>query len=161
MNGTEEKWKKLSDVIDVAALSTKMNAEDWNICERLAANLKQTTRLLTGLHIAHLLFEIHIPEKLQRHIRKQQKTEKLAISAIQRLADGLSTRPDGIPERIYSIRCMDSTKQKTRALFRYAFSPGFEEYGAADLPDRFAVLYSLIRFYRVAIAALTNIFVCR
>lgn len=158
MNGSEEKWKKLSDIVDIAVLSQKMDIEDWRTVDQLAESLTHTLRLLTGLRIAALVFGIEMPERIQEKAQKSSKVDTLARSAIARLARGISTRPDGIRERIYSICCMDTKKQKLNAAFRYAFSPGFNEYSLIKLPQHLTSLYCGIRFIRVVQAALSGIF---
>ena len=149
MGGACEMWKKLSDVVDVAALLSTYRDTDWPGLLGWAERWGEKRSVLIGVHMAGSLLGLKMPRAFEDALRKDTGARKLAQAAAQRIMGGGSTALDTVRERMFALRTRSRTGDGGRYLLRELFVPSTVELNMISLPRWLYSAYYCIRPIRL------------
>jgi hypothetical protein len=147
VHGAKHFWDRLAWSVDVAEL-IKTQPVDWDLCMRIAAEMKSTRVLLLGLFLAHELLQAPLPRHVLESAQRDAPVRWLA-EKVQAQFEGNDASPGVLPRALFRLRSRDSLRQGIRHMVRLTLSPTERDRQSARLPPSLASLYVLVRPLRL------------
>jgi hypothetical protein len=148
VHGTKHFWERLVWVLDIAKLMLARQVDSLLLLE-LAAKMESTRVLLLGICLAHDLFGVPLPERIQEGIRRDRTVRVLAEKVCEQYG-GISDPGGGVWQRAtFRFRSREGFGQGLRHMLRLTMSPTESDRESVRLPRLLAPLYTLVRPLRL------------
>ncbi len=142
-------WARLSMISDVAELLRFHPKMDWDRVEGLAARYGGQRLLCLGLHLAHTLLEVPVPDRILTLIRQDSRIGPLAQEAARYLSEAAA--PGQWRTALFHIRARERLSDRVRYALDLAVTPTVLDWRWLPLPDLLLPLYYLVRPARFAV----------
>ena len=149
-HGTKHRWYLLKWVADFA-VSVREIDPDWSRLLHRASSTGVERKLLVATALATSLFDLGVPERVERRVRDDDRAEALARTIAAEITEGAPERPSSTDRLLYNLGATDSRSAAVRMLFgRQRLHPSVFEYERLPLPGKFHPLYYPIVPIRLA-----------
>jgi hypothetical protein len=148
VHGAKHFWDRLAWSVDVAEL-IKTQPIDWDLCMRIAAEMKSTRVLLLGLCLAHELLQAPLPPHVLERVQRNTAVHWLANKVRAQFEGDTDATPGVLPRALFRLRSRDSLRQGVRHMMRLTLSPTERDRRSTHLPPSLASLYMLVRPFRL------------
>ncbi len=149
IDGTHDKWSKLSTMADIAQLLHAYPDGHWTNLLDDAKALGHKRALLIGIELTRHLLECVVPAAFTSAIQHDKKAQRMA----RREADRLRNNPSHYPRLgelcVFAFRTRERLRDRLRFISRLLFIPSITDIHDFKLPPALFPIYALIRPVRL------------
>jgi hypothetical protein len=148
VHGSRHCWERLLWLCDIAWLVSRHELNWDSLLARAKANNNERMFLL-GLYLCEKLFQVGMPELIEREFEKDPQLDRLSAMIVEGLFNGVVHTP-ATPMEIfrYNLNLRKSWSSRARYL-RHMLGPTDGDVHSVALPKRFAFAYYLTRPFRL------------
>lgn len=140
-HGTKHNWHRLKWICDFAAAATCSNI-DWSILTKRAKRHGIERKMLIGISLSEMLFDINIPCDSHDYLKTDNYSAELATQVVDRFARETQPRPSNTERAIYNLKASGSPRDWLPILLSYTeLRPNSLEYRFLPLPGLFHPIY--------------------
>lgn len=144
-HGTKHRWHLLKWIRDFAGTLERTRSAWSRLFQRARTNGLER-KLLVGIALATALWEVEVPEVVERNLRADGRARSLADAIESDLRAGRTARPGTVERLRCSVKSSDSIRDVLRSLVRYGpIHPSYPEYRLMPLPGKWHPIYYLVR----------------
>lgn len=155
-HGTKHRWHLLKWIGDFAVTLERADTE-WDELFRRAGTHGVERKLLVGIALVTSLFDLSIPERVERRVSQDGRAGELAASVVAEIEAGPPERPSSRERLVYNARATDSpTDALGMVLRRQHLHPTVYEYERLPLPGVCHPLYYPVVPVRLAAEKLVS-----
>jgi len=151
IHGSSHCWEKLELICSVAEIVKSGKIDDWAALEKKAGRLRCRKMLYAGLGLAEDLFEVNLPEGVEKRIRKTWFMNTLKKQIHNKLFYGKIPFSEKLSWRFsfFHFFIRDSLFDAVKYSLRMFFRPTIREWINYPLPSKFLFLYYILRPFRI------------
>jgi Uncharacterised nucleotidyltransferase len=159
IHSTSHCWDKLESICSIAEIIKSNKIIDWQIIEKRAVDLKCKRMVHLGLALAKDLFDIKLPEEIEKEINNDRSLNRLEKQIIKKLFNNNKPLSESLSWRFSNLHFLirDKLSDSINYGLRLLFCPTIKEWVTIPLPSKFLFLYFFIRPFRLIINLLKNI----
>jgi hypothetical protein len=140
-------WTQLSWLCDISRLAMDPQL-NWDAIDREARRLGEERILAVSFLLARRLLGLAPPAALARWMN-DAAAESLAAKVLQVIKSGVGYDTESIGYFLLMMKLRERWRDRSRFLWRLAFTPGPGEWKAIQLPEQLFPLYPVVRFFRL------------
>ncbi len=149
VHGSKHFWNRLMWICDLAELAQVPRAIDWEMSERLAAEMGCRRMWLLGLSLANEILDAPLPASVLRSIGGDSIVAALGRRVRSHLFRRQSASPSAPARFFFRLRSYDSLADGSRQCLRMATQPTEEDWRAHALPRWATPLHAVLRPWRL------------
>lgn len=149
VHGAKDLWLRLEWICAVAELVRASVEVDWERLHSRAAALGSERMLLLGLHLAHTLLDVALPESIRHKAEASTQVKALAAQVVENLFAETKTAASFKRQTLFHTRARERMTDKLRYYGRVAVATSPAEWELLPLPQRLFFVYSLVRPVRL------------
>lgn len=151
-HGTKHLWERLLWICDVAELIRVYPDMNWQHVTELARSLGSERMLLLGLHLAHDLLGIHLPEPLHRRACADTRVRALGAYVLTRLFQPAPEPPELLESARFHLQARERARDRARYCLLLVAAPTTGDLACLPLPACLSPWgYYLLRPMRLAL----------
>jgi hypothetical protein len=149
VHGGNHLWDRVGWICDISELISRYSDLNWDSVLSDAARFGVQRLLLTGLRLAHDLFDARLPDEIWHRIEMDSEVKWLAQDTMKRFASSRWSRSAFLDIPIYHLRSRERFRDKANYCLQIAI-PSTKDWTYISLPQELSFLYYLIRPVRLA-----------
>jgi len=148
-HGAKHAWERLIWIADVAGLIHRHSNLDWRRVYDLAVEQRCERMLFLGLRLARDVVGAAAPSEMERLMRSDPESGRLAAKVIGRLFSDSNSQRNLSAESLFIFRLQRRWPDKIRSLARMAITPSAADWLSYPKLRQFAWAYPLLRPLRL------------
>lgn len=150
LHGVKHRWRRLGWLVDVAELVRQHPRMDWARVLAIAKARGCKRRLAVGLHLAHHLLDMALPQDVMYAISVQPRSTALACAIGDALFQEEFPQLDPLQELRFDLTLYDRRTQQFRHCVEMLLAPSYYDWSQRTLPRALAFVYLPRRLIRLA-----------
>ncbi len=149
VHGSRHLWERLAWIADIAHLLQARPGIDWAALLERAKTAEAERMFLLGLHLAAVLLNAPLPDRVKQRIDRDRRIDALATRIIGTLFDGPTHRPATAREIFeYNVGVRRGWRARARYLL-FTLAPTESDVEVLQLPAAMRFGYYLLRPFRI------------